>query len=57
MVRRRTIKIKEYIYIQSNLTGDDYQKGERPDYHVRVLVSPLLQEVFKVRHEAITHML
>jgi len=28
--------------------GDDYQKGERPDYHVRVLVSPLLQEVFKV---------
>ena len=57
MVRRRTIKIKEYTYIQSNLTGDDYQKGERPDYHVRVLVSPLLQEVFKVRHEAITHML
>ena len=30
-------------------SDDDYEKSERPDDFVKVLVSPMLGEVFKVR--------
>ena len=34
------------FYLHSD---DDYEKSERPDDFVKVLVSPMLGEVFKVR--------
>ena len=34
----------------SFIADGDYQKAERPDYRVDVLVSPLLNEVFKVNY-------